>query len=121
MLIASDGSISNKTSGRAWIIATDGGEAAKETDKQDNYLHPRFKYRNDYNLCSIIENKYNNTSTVQIEKQLEERKLSERILRIDRRVKDESTSKINNYKIITTDLKTKIQKNQRGLVRHIKI
>ena len=82
--------------------------AVKETDKQDNYLHPRFKYRNDYNLYSMNKDKYYNTSTVQIKKELEERKLSERILRIDRRVKDESTSKINNYKTITTDLKTKM-------------
>ena len=82
--------------------------AVKETDKQDNYLHPRFKYRNDYNLYSMNKDKYYNTSTVQIKKELEERKLSERILQIDRRVKDESTSKINNYKTITTDLKTKM-------------
>ena len=75
MLIASDGSISDKTSGGSWIIATDGGEAAKEIDKQDNYLHPRFKYRNDYNLWSINENKYNNTSTVQIEKKTRGKKI----------------------------------------------
>ena len=46
---------------------------AKETDKHDNYLHPQFKYRNDYDLYSINEDNYDNTSTVQIGKELKEK------------------------------------------------
>ena len=34
--------------------------AGKETDRKDNYLHPQFKYRKQYNIYSINEDNYNN-------------------------------------------------------------
>ena len=86
--------------------------AAKETDKQDNYLQTQFKYRNDYNLYSINEDNYNNVSTLQIRKDLKERKLSESILEKHRSGKDESTSTTCNS--ITIDLKTKKCKTPKG-------
>ena len=86
--------------------------AGKETEKKDNYLHPQFKYRNEYNIYLTNEDNNNNKTTVQIGKELKERNVSETRLRKERRGKDESTGKIynnNNNDIITNNVK-----NQRG-------
>ena len=87
-------------------------ERKKQTEKQDNYLNLKLKYRNEYTLYSISEDNYNNKSTVQIGKELKERNLSETILRKERRGKEEITSKICNNTTIAI-IKNNV-KHQRG-------
>ena len=60
------------------------------------------------------EDKYNKTFIVQIEKEIEDRKSSERILRIDRSVTNESDSNTNDYNNSNTDIETKNVTYQRG-------
>ena len=88
--------------------------AARETDKNKNYLHPQFKYRIDYNLYSIKDHKYSKTSIVQIEREIETRKVSEKMVRIDRSVAHESNSKRNEFNNSNTDFETQNVKYQRG-------
>ena len=47
--------------------------AVKAIEKKDNYLHPRFKYRNKYNLYTTNDDKYNNISKLQITKKSEDK------------------------------------------------
>ena len=74
--------------------------ATKAKERKYNYIQPRFKYCNDYNLYTRNENKYNHTSNVKIAEEPKDRKFSENISRTDYRVKDQSTSATKSIKIL---------------------
>ena len=74
--------------------------ATKAKEIKYNYIQPRFKYCNDYNLYIRSENKYNHTYNVKIAEEPKDRKFSESISRTDYRVKDQSTSATKSTKIL---------------------
>ena len=87
----------------------------KETDIKDNYLHPQFKYRNEYNIYSKNKENCNNKNTEKTEKELKERNVSENSIRKESRGNEERNDKI--YNTTTTDLITSTGKKQRGRER----